>query len=426
MTEEQIKEVTNKVNSGVSAKMAEETAKLEKKFQEFQTAAEKGAVKAEDIATLKQEVTQSQEKLEGILKKQGETIATLETKLSQVGEDELPAEKVFEQHIEELKTIARNKTGVKTFHLGMRIDKNGQHCLVVKAADVHNTTTEGANASVTQNISALSLLRGGNGDPVESIQRDRPWILDWVSVGQTNAAVLLWWDEVPKQGDFAITSEGAVKPLVMYTHNRTSTNYKKAAGRSKLTEEFQNDLPGLVSTIMDLMKVDCRNSMNNQILTNMIANASAYTNPSLANAISAPDDWAAIAAVAGQLGNFYYSPNVLVMNNNKGIIAASAKATDGHYIDYAPIMNEINAGSLSVFKHPSVGLQKFFLGDGSVYKVRLKGDLQVRIGFSGDDFDRNQNSVVVEQYWFDYVSQARKAGLVYADFGEVKTAIAAA
>ena len=426
MTEEQIKEVTSKVSAGVSAKMAEETAKLEKKFQEFEAAAAKGAVKAEDIATLKTEVTQSQEKLEGILKKQGETITTLETKLSQVGEDELPAEKVFEQNIEELKSFQRKGGGSKTFNLGMRIDKHGQLQLVVKAADVHNTTTVGANASVTQNISALSLLRGGNGDPVENIQRDRPWILDWVSVGNTNSPVLLWWDEVPKQGDFAITAEGAVKPLVMYTHNRTSTDYKKAAGRSKLTEEFQNDLPGLVSTIMDLMRVDCRNVMNNQILVNMIASASTYTNAQLVGAIDDADDWAAIAAVAGQLGNLYYTPNVLVMNNNKGIIAAANKATDGHYIDYSPIMNEINAGSLSVFKHPSIGLQKFFLGDGSVYKVRLKGDLQVRIGYSQDDFDRNQNSVIVEQFYFDYVSQARKAGLVYADFAAVKTSIESA
>lgn len=424
MTEEQITAVAEKVNTGVANKFAEETKKLEAKFKEFEAAAAKGNVKAEDIATLKAEVDKSQEKLEGILTKQGESITKLEEKLMEVGKEDEPAEKVFEENITELKAIQKSGTGQMTFNVGMRVDKNGQLKLVVtKAADVHNTTTVGANASVTQNMSALSLLRSGNGDMIETIQRDRPWILEFVSVGNSTAAAHTWYDEVPKQGDFAVTAEGATKPLTMYTFNRTSTDYRKAAGRGKLTEEFNNDLPALVAQIYDLMRIDCRNVMNNLILTSMIAEASPYVNASLALQVDNADDWAAIAAVSGQLGNGYYTPNVLVMNQNKGIIAAASKDTTGQYIDYGPLMNEINAGNLKTIKHPSVGLQKFFLGDGNIYKVLLKGDIQVRIGWSNDDFDKNQFSVVVEQFFFNYVSQARKAGLVYADFAAVKTAI---
>lgn len=427
MNEQEFQALVDKVGVSTATRIKEATEPLQQKLNAMEALLNKkgeGTVTAEELKTLNEQIKTENEKFEGIMKTQGETITGLQAKLATKEDEEESVIKVFEKAAAEINKVYAAKTGAVEFRIGYRMSKNGKMQLVAKAADVHNTTITGANASITQDISDAAILRmGSDSDAIETQQRDRPWILDFVSVGNTTASALTWFDEVPKQGDFAVTAEGAVKPLQMYTFNRTSSDYKKATGRGKITEEFNNDFPRLVSMIKDLMKTDCRNEMNDLILVDMIANATAYANAGLVGQIDNADNYAAIAAAAGQLGNSYYTPNVLVMNNNQGIVSASLKGTDGQYINPENLMKEINSAGLRIIKHPSVAFGKFFLGDGSVYKVLLKGDLIVRIGYSNDDFDRNQYSLVVEQYFYSYVSQARKAGLVYGDFDAIKASI---
>lgn len=425
MTQEEFDQLVAKVGTETATKIQQATSALQAKLDKVEEElAKKGGITAEDITKLKGEIEVENKKLEDIIKAQGTSITELKNKLNGEEEDTQSILKVFESKAEEIAKVQKSGTGIVEFRIGYKADKHGNMKLVAKAADVHNTETTGANASITQDVSDAAILRGGaDTDNIETIQRDRPWILDFVSVGMTTASSLTWFDEVSKQGDFAVTAEGAVKPLVMYTFNRTSSDYKKATGRAKITEEFNNDFSRLVSMIKDLMKTDCRNEMNDIILTDMVANATPYANAGLVGQIDNADNYAAIAAAAGQLGNSFYTPNLLVMNNNQGIVSSSLKGTDGQYINPEAIMKEINSAGLNIVKHPSVAFGKFFLGDASVYKVLLKGDLIVRVGYSNDDFDRNQYSLVVEQYFYSYISQARKAGLVYGDFAEIKAAI---
>lgn len=427
MTEIEFNALKEKVGADVANQIKVATDPLQKKLDEVEgklAAATSDTDKAAITKEITEAVKASDDALKAILTKQGESITELQGKLDENKDEGESIIKIFEAKKEDMASVRKANTGVVEFHLGYRVGKNGKYQLVAKAADVHNTTTTGANASITQDVSDAAILRSGaDGDEINTIRRNVPWILDFVSVGTTTAATITWFDEVGKQGDFAVTAEGAIKPLVMYTFNRTSADYKKAAGKAIITEEFEMDFPRLVSTIRDLMQTDCKNEMNDIILTDLIANASAYSNPDLVGQIDNADNYAAIAAIAGQVGNFYYTPNVLVMNNNQGIVSATTKGSDGQYINPENILKEINASGLKILKNPGVDFDHVFVGDGSVYKVLLRGDLIVRIGYSGDDFDRNQYRMLVEQYFYSYISQARKAGLVYASLTAVKASI---
>jgi glycosyltransferase involved in cell wall biosynthesis len=164
--------------------------------------------------------------------------------------------------------------------------------------------------------------------------------------------------------------------------------------------------------------------MNDLILVDMIAAATPYANPALVGQIDDADNYAAIAAASGQLSNLFYSANILVMNNNQGIVSATTKGNDGQYINPANVLNEITGGgNLRMIKHPAVGFNKFFLGDGNVYHVDLRGDVIVRIGYNLDDADRNQYSLYVEQFFFSYIETSKRPGLVYGDFATIKAAI---
>lgn len=302
----------------------------------------------------------------------------------------------------------------------IKANKSGSKAFTIKAAAVTN------RASITQN-GATSPLLGNEGAPVYTIRRGKPFILDFVTVGQTDAPVLVWFDEIPRQGDFAVTAEGATKPLIEYLFQRTTTDYRKAAGRVIITEEYDKDYPRLVSTIKQLMNIDCLNEMNALILTDMIAAASPFAFTGLNDLVQSPDDYAAIAAVIAQLQSFFYVPNVLVLNPVDAWLMRLTKDNQGRY-QMSPLTSP--GGDTyefgDIITDPRVPIGYAFVGDGSIYHVDLRGDIIVRMGYSAGDFEANQYTLLVEQYFFNHISTAQKPGFVYFNFATVKAAIAAA
>ena len=337
--------------------------------------------------------------------------------LDQVGKA-LPGESSWKEFKEKL-----DSKEVQAKFAEIKQSKAGIQSFTLKAAAV--TTRTGA---VSNNASALSNQLVGNEDaPIYTINRGKPFILDFVTVGQTDAPALIWFDEVPKQGDFAVTAEGAIKPLLEYIFQRNSSDYRKAAGRVVITEEFDKDYPRLVSTIMRLMNIDCLNVMNALILTDMIAQASPFTFTGLNGMIDTPDDYAAIAAAICQLQSFFYDSNVLVLNPVDAWTMRLTKDKQGRY-QASPLTGpdgktyEFGA----IITDPRVAIGYAFVGDGSIYEVDLRGDIIVRMGYSTGDFEANQYTLLVEQYFFNHISTARKPGFIYFNFATVKAAIASA
>lgn len=376
---------------------------------------EKGEVNVAFLETIKDMNDAEKEgSVKNIMIKQGNAINGL---LEQVGKA-MPGVSTMEQFKKDFD--ARVKEGAFD---KVKQDKAGAVSFVIKAAAV--TTRTGA---VSNNASALSdQLVGNDGAQIFEVKRGTPFILDFVTVGNTDAPAIIWFDETQKQGDFAVTAEGVVKPLVEYIWIRQSADYRKAAGRSIITEEFDKDYPRLVSKILQLMNIDCRNAMNALILTDMIAQASPFTFAGLNGSITDPDNYAAIGAVICQLQSFFYQPNVLVLNPADAWAMRLTKDLQGRYQ-----MSPLNGPDGKTYEFgaiitdPRVAIGFAFVGDGSIYNVDLRGDLIVRMGYSTGDFEANQYTLLVEQYFFNYISQARKPGFVYFEFATVKAVIAAA
>jgi hypothetical protein len=191
----------------------------------------------------------------------------------------------LEENKDELKSLKRNGSGFKQFNLnGMSLKTAG-----ITGIGVIGSETD---ASIVSTISGARV--GGNG-PISTINRPAPFILNYISLGTTQSPVLIWFDEVPKEGDFAVTAEGALKPIVQYKFVRRSADYKKAAGYSVLTDEFDRDFPQLVTLIKRLMQIDLKNKINDIVLTDLLAAASTFTftglNTSLITLITTPLSW---------------------------------------------------------------------------------------------------------------------------------------
>lgn len=291
-----------------------------------------------------------------------------------------------------------------------------------KTTKVAAVTAISTGGSVANDVTTGTALRLGDG-PFFEIKRGTPFILDFVNVGQTNQAYLIWWDEVAKQGEFAITAEGVVKPMVQYKFDRKSADYKKAAGYSVLTDEFMNDMPQLVTQIKRLGNIDMFNVMNANILADMIAAFPGFTFTGLNGRIYHADDYAAIGAAICQIQSLFFSPTVLVLNPADAWKMKLTKDDVGRYQMPPFAFNGQTYEFGSVIVDPRIPLHYFMVGDGTTFNVDFKGGVIVRIGYNGTDFITNQQTVVVEQYYYDYISTNRLGAWVYANFDVVKGVI---
>jgi hypothetical protein len=408
MTPEELKALADQVGEKTALEMKAISEDLQKKLDEKHANAMKGVASKEEIEAFKTEVLAANKKLEDIVKTQG-------IELGKIGKGGFNGESPLLAFEKEFKDASDKGTFKEMFKNG-----SGSKTFTIKAAGITATVGLGGNAaSIVENGSAAALLRLGDG-PIYTIDRGRPFILDFVTLGNTDAAALIWFDEIPKEGDFAIVAEGGVKPLLQYLFVRSTASYEKAAGRTIITEEFEMDFPRLLSKIKQLMSIDVRNEMNDIILGHMVTGASSYAYNGLDNQIENPDDYAAIGAAIAQLQSLYKTPNVLVLNPADAWRIRLTKGVDGHYIMPPFQWNGATYEFGKVIIDPRVATGYFFIGDGTAYEVLLRGEIQVRIGWNNDDFSKNQYTMIVEQYFYDYIPQSKRSGFIYANFDVIK------
>lgn len=440
LTKEELQAVQETV--GAQAKEAIKTeldayeAKVKKVAEE--AAKNNGGVSKETFDTYKEASETALAAVKAIAEKQGTTLTELTMKIEQGDAPQKSISEVLQADSEELRKVYSNGNGRKSYMITM--NKNG--AMVMKPFDETaktvgpNASVSGINggtaASIAQNLDAATLLRIGAGSPIYGQYRNTPWIFDLCNT--VNASFnnqmpfAIWFDEQPKDGASATTAEGVSKPLMQYKYQLNSSSYKKEAALVGFTEEFHLDFAQLESDIMDKSRIDVINRVNSAILPNILTAATAYnTGASFqagGGAVTNATDFDAIAAMAAQVDNATFGSaraNAAVMSTFKKYRMGITKNTQGSYLNPPDVL-----AGLGFVGNPAMADDDIIVGDLKQYQILLRGGLIVRVGYNGTDFAQNMYSVVLEQFYFDYISTIRKPAIVKGQtFAAVKTAIAA-
>jgi hypothetical protein len=386
----------------------------------------KSSVTSEELKQLQDQLKE----IEKIAEKQGTTMQELHAKLNtaEIGSksiaDQLKADEV------ELKRIYQSRSGCKEYMLN--VDAKGQWVMKpfdsTKAASTHATVdgVGGGTSAVTQNIDATTLLRLGVGSQIVSNFRNTPWVFplcNLINVGFDNR-FFMWFDEQAVQGASATVAEGATKPKQQYAYKLQTASYKKEAVLVSFTDEFALDFQQLQSDIMNKVQIDLLNRMNSAIVLNIIAAATGY-NLAGYTGITAANDWDALAAMSAQVENntFASMANTAIMSTIKKYKLGTLKDAQNRWLNPPDVL-----ANLAIVSNPdsNIGADDVLVGDFKNYNIALRGGIIVRMGYNGTDFAENKFSTVTEQYYFDFISQIRKAAIVKGQtFTTVKTAISA-
>lgn len=391
-----------------------------------------GYATEEQYKAIEKAQKEENERMEEILKKQGLTLDELQKKVSTQAGAVKSISEVLKESEEDLRKTFRNQMGVKEYMLYYNekgevifqpFDRTAEKAPGTTGT-VDGLSGVGSLSSVIQNITGAGILRMNANAPIVDNYVNSPWVFDLVNTTTADfmtSALATYWEELPREGAPAIVPEGGTKPLVQYRYRLRNHEYKKFAQLISFTDEFSYDFRKLQDDIMTKGRRDIRNGINTLILADVITNATAYNTGTEFGTVATPNDFDAIAAMAAQVDNatFGNKANAAIMSTFRKYKMGITKATTGEYLNRPDVISDI-----SFIGNPSMTADQVVVGDLKQYNVIWRGGMIVKIGYNGTDFAENKFSVVMEQFYFNYISEARKPAIVKGpNFADVKTAI---
>lgn len=434
MTEAELKALTDTIGAQNKAQieklMGESEARLKSLVDTAK--AQGGGVTEEQYKAMETANKEANEAIKEILRKQGVSIEELAAKMTTATPNKSIAQVLYE-HKEQLDQVRGRQNGTMEFMVTPKADGTFHMTpLTNKVTGVIGTVAgidTNVPSSILQSLNAQSISRLGANAPIFSQYRNNQWLFDLVNVIQADyvpgSPTAVWFEEVPKTGSSAVVAEGQLKPLVQYAYELKSAAYKKVAQLVNITEEFAIDFPRLESDIMGKGRTDVLNDINAAILVDLTSAATAYnTGTSFQNGTPVPNvnDFDAIAAMAAQVDSATFGNNVAnaaIMSAFKKYRMGITKSTQGEYLNRPDVLDNI-----SFVGNPGMGVDNVIVGDLKQFNVLLRGGFIVKVGYNGDDFARNRFSVVMEQYYYSYISAIRTPAIVKGPtFAAVKQAI---
>lgn len=229
--------------------------------------------------------------------------------------------------------------------------------------------------------------------------------------------------QVAGEGAVAVVAEGAVKPLLQYKFQNTSTLRKKYAGRIEWTEEFEMDFEALLDAIVEMFERDVLTAWQDGILDVIDTNATAYVSSSLDGTFPNPDNGLAIIATMQQIKALGHTPNGVFMNPMDIDASVYTQDLDGNF-SIKPYIDATGNRIAGVRLIPSLKIDAgtAFVGDFSIYK-EIHTRFIFRRGQYNAQFIENEYTAVGEVFSVLNAAPAQYPAIVKVNLATVKAAL---
>ena len=405
LTQEQFDEFKLKVSKDAAEAVQKEMKTAETNLTEAakkMTAEQFEAFKAEQL----EEMGKLLAPLEKASKEQG-------TALQGILEKGAPDSIAFEDFIvNEFKKV--QGTGKVVEFSGEELRKAGVRGIDFGADKATQTTT-----GTVGNYAAYGPLLAAGMLSIFDVLRNPNFITSKVNMGRTNKAFLPWANEGSVTGAPARVVEGGLKPQVSRNFTISMSEAKKIAAYSIFTEEFLDDLPGFATFTRRKLQEDVYRAFDDAIQEGVQLAARPYEIPHLNGEIQSANYWDALYAMMAQVGYYNHEPNAAAINWLTNVMLKTAKNVNDSYL-LPSFAGEVNGmltyANKMAFRHALVG-------DLKQYNVDIYKDIYVKMGLINDQLIHNEETIVVEMRYHDYISDARKKAIVYDSLGSVANTI---
>lgn len=348
--------------------------------------------------------------LQKTIKTQGEAITKLKEEggkgeLNEVDSIEKQIKDHFKKNPEEYKTL--------------QTVKGAKMQLTIKAAGTILTST---NLTPAGNRIARTETEAGT---VGFVRRN-PFILDIVSVRPTKAKVIYWVEMVNADGTVAMTAEGVVKSQIDWDYVEASERVKKITAFTKVSKEMLDDVDEFAADIANELTERIQLFADDAFLkadgageniTGIETNATAFAAGGLTDMVDNANKLDVLRAAVAQVYRNNFIPTYIVINPDDSALMDLQKGSDGHYL----LPPFIAAGGMAVKGIPvimnnNVTADEFYCGDFKKYRVRIREEIDIQIGYDGNDWTKNLVTPLAEMRAVGFIPANHYGAIVFGTF----------
>lgn len=328
---------------------------------------------------------------------------------------------------EEIKAYANAlKAGQKPDPISIEIKESGE-----------STTTAGLFNTIEAGETQVTISEF-TGEITTSLKRSVKYFAH-VSTGPIGGSFAIWIEQVDENGKPLPVGEGKKKPLANRLFEEKNAKVKKIAVASKLTTELLEDLPQLVSAIVDVFRQDFDIEVEDQMFNGLgtgvnpqgaFGLATAFTGGSNAGQISDPNELDVLESLALQVKEAEGQPEAVFIHPSTMSKIKLIKDQVGRPVwkDYVTIKEGTERfviSGLVVEETTAVSAGDFIGGQTSFLKVRFRTGVRIRFGETEDDMLTNKETFVIEQRLVQYASANHTPAIIKGDFATAKGLIEA-
>ena len=300
--------------------------------------------------------------------------------------------------------------------------------------DLKNAVTVGLNNTIEAVGSASQYSITENTGIISTIRKRVLTYLQNVSTGQISKPYAMWIEEIDEQGTPIFIGEGDAKTNISVRYEERQAIAKKIAVYSKITTEFMDDLPQLVSFVQNNMMRRVDIATEDQLFTGnnlgenlkgVVSYATSFTGGSLAGDVDTATAWDAILGLITQVKEAKGIVSGIFVTAGAYATLLATKSSDKNYI-YPPGVTFNAQGQLTAWgvrlieTNSTLGGNDFVGGDLSVINVRFRNGMRIQIGLDGNDFTNNLKTILLEQRLVQFVSANDTQVLVKGTFAAAK------
>jgi HK97 family phage major capsid protein len=342
------------------------------------------------INALKNEILEMRSKqvdvMEKALEKQGLTIQKL------LDENR---EKSSMAVIDQIKSeLNKNKETLESLKAGKKVD----FTFSIKSV---GTMLESTN--LTGAIPAYMRIPG-----VNFIAQRMPFILDLIGRGTTTSNVIEWVEEVAGEGGSDYTTEGSKKNQIDADFKTDSERVQKITVFVKVSEEMLADIDFMASYINDKLinqklqlKLDAEllsGAGGGSAINGILTQATAWAAGSFAGTIIAANEFDVLRTAIDQIMVANFMPNYIVMHPSDVTKMKLTKTTEGQYLFPTFIMpgGTQEVDGIRIIANTGMTAGTFLVMDGTKATAYFKEGINIKTGWSSDDFEKNLRTIIGE------------------------------
>lgn len=247
----------------------------------------------------------------------------------------------------------------------------------------------------------------------------------------TSSPSIVYVEETAKEGGFAPTAMGALKPQIDFDLSMKQANVIKIAGHMRLPEEMIDDIPYLLDYVTTRGVEEYRNAEDDQLLfgdgtslnlTGLFTAASAF-NPGATFKVQDSNYFDVLVAAKTQIRKLNMLATVIWVSPEDWARMRLTKTTTGEYVfPVIPGTNVITIDGTPIIDNTRIPVGQFLVADGRYSQIADRKGLEVRLfDQDRDNAIRNMVTIVIEARLA--LLHMRPQGLVKGTFSTAVDAI---